>query len=345
MGFFSRLFKKIKTPGQLICPRCLGKGHVDLKDIIRLKKEEEWMAGTCAYCNGFGNIGEDMLSKVPVDAAVLTTDLSESERKDFINTFKGDSFPTNQKRNGCPVLEYNRLWLEDSFLLLLNFFGRENTQQRKVLVPHYSDFPIQYNGTEQSAYDTMKIVATQMEVSFDNIELDFYDDHGQEVSTGSPFGGGVFLEPDKDDQSTGGLYWGQQEHGKYEIWLNRKILSQPESVVATLAHEIAHIKLLGENRIEVNNENLTDLTTVIFGLGIFNANQAFQTYTKIGSYGWQSQGYLSQMEWGYALALLAYVRDERSPAWITHLTPNIKSDFLQGQHFIENNPKLVFQSK
>lgn len=133
------------------------------------------------------------------------------------------------------------------------------------------------------------------------------------------------------------------EDGKYEILLSTKQLLDPESLVATLAHEIAHIKLLGENRIHENNEYLTDLTTVIFGLGILNANNAFKSFRGSNYYEWKSQGYLSQIQWGYSLALFAYIRNEVSPAWINYLTPNIKSDFLQGQQFIEDSRDLVFQ--
>jgi hypothetical protein len=76
-------------------------------------------------------------------------------------------------------------------------------------------------------------------------------------------------------------------------------------------------------------EPLTDLTTMIFGLGIFNANATFQTFKDFVSYGWKSQGYLSQIQWGYALVLFAHVRGEHSPDWISRLTPNVKSDFFQ----------------
>lgn len=342
MSFFSRLLKKVKAPVQLTCPRCLGKGHVDRDDIIRFKQEGKWRTGICAYCNGSGNINQDMLL-IPADATNLTTNLSASERETFIKNYNNPD-PVDPKRDGCPVPESKRLWLEDAFLLLLGFFGKENTQQRKVLIPHYSDFPVRYNGTEQSAYETLKIVATQMELPFDIIELNFYDDRVNKVSSGSPFGDKIYLESHKDDKNAGGYYFGRTEHGNYQIFLSRKKLSIPENMVATLAHEIAHIKLLGENRMSENNEYLTDLTTVIFGLGIFNANAAFQSYKTIDSRGWRSSGYLSQTQWGYALALFAHLRSERSPAWIKYLTPDVENYFLKGQQFIEANPKLVFQT-
>jgi len=101
--------------------------------------------------------------------------------------------------------------------------------------------------------------------------------------------------------------------------------------------------LLGENRIKENDEPLTDLAIVIFGLGIFGANTAFKTAKRRESYSWSSNGYLSQMEWGYALALFAHLRRELSPKWIDHLTPNVKSDFLLGQQFTLANSDTVFK--
>lgn len=335
MNLFSRLLNRSKTPEIVACPRCLGKGHVDKEDIIRLKQQGKWLPGVCAYCKGSGTVDKEILSKVAADATYLINSPSEAERDLIVNKTQLD---------GCPVTEHNRLWLENAFLMLLDFFGKENTQQRRILTPHHHDFPISYDGTDLSAYETMKIVATQMEVPFQSIALVYYNDRIREVSTGSPFDGKIYLGSLEPDQGASGLYWGRTEDGKYEIWLNREILSDSQNLVATLAHEIAHIKLLGEKRIEINNEPLTDLTTIIFGFGIFNANVAFRTFKDFNSQGWSSQGYLSQMQWGYALALFAYIRGQMSPEWIKHLTPNIKSDFLRAQRFILDNSEIVFQN-
>jgi len=243
----------------------------------------------------------------------------------------------------CPINEDNRIWLEKSFLLLLDIFDKEKIKQRKILIPHHSNFPIKYDGSDQTAFDTAKIVAEQMEVDFNEIQLDFYNDGVKQLSTGSPLNGGRVFLSSYDDKGSAGLYFGKLEDEKYHIALERRKLQQPENMVATLAHEIAHIKLLGENRIDENDEKLTDLTTVVFGLGIFNANAAFQTYRTVDASGWRKMGYLTQMEWGYALSLLAYIREEKSPDWIEHLTINVKVDFRQGERFIENNEALIFR--
>ena len=243
--------------------------------------------------------------------------------------------------NRCPISHDNRIWLEKSFSLLLDIFDKEKIRHSKILIPGHSNFPIKYNGNTQTAFDTLKIVAGQMEVEFDEIQLNLYDEGVNAISTGSPWGRSIFLHSDISGKGSAGLYWGKQADNKYHIGLERRKLTQPENMVATLAHELAHIKLLGKSKIKTNDEKLTDLTTVIFGIGIFNANAAFQIIKSGDSIGWRKIGYLTQMEWGYALSLLAYIREEKKPNWIEYLTLNVKEEFKQGERFIENNKDLI----
>lgn len=81
MNIFKRLFKK----PTIQCPRCLGKGHVDLNDIQRLNKELVWNPGKCAYCNGFGKVHEETLSTVSADFSYLTTSISKIEQWKILN--------------------------------------------------------------------------------------------------------------------------------------------------------------------------------------------------------------------------------------------------------------------
>lgn len=224
-----------------------------------------------------------------------------------------------------PIDEATRHWMEDIFLWLIDTFGEEQIRSRQTLRPDPRDFPVKYDGTYEAALETMHIVATQMEVDPESIALN------------------LFLKDD-DTIGAGGLYRGPQD-GKYYIDIEVGMLRDPMSLVAVIAHEIAHIKLLGEGRIEGNNEQLTDLTTIIFGLGIFNANSAFQFNSDKEKTSWSNLGYLSQMEWGYALALYAYIRGERGPDWITHLSKNVKVDFMRSERFIYENENEILKRR
>ena len=69
----------------IVCPRCLGKGHVDYKDIQRLHKTLIWSPGECAYCAGLGKVPSTLPLKVAVDEAYLTVELSAEDRKALID--------------------------------------------------------------------------------------------------------------------------------------------------------------------------------------------------------------------------------------------------------------------
>ena len=56
----------------------------------------------------------------------------------------------NSKKDSCPVDEETRLWLERCMLWLTSSFGKDSIKNRKVLIPDYKDFPIQYNGQHWS---------------------------------------------------------------------------------------------------------------------------------------------------------------------------------------------------
>ncbi len=118
------------------------------------------------------------------------------------------------------------------------------------------------------------------------------------------------------------------------IWLEESRLSDPHSVVSTLAHELGHVHLLADGRCDPttpDHEPLTDLLAVYFGLGIFVANSAIRevNWRSGGWSGWSiaRQGYLSIAEYAHALALYAHARGEHRPRWTKFLRPDVRGLF------------------
>lgn len=244
------------------------------------------------------------------------------------------------KNPECPIPEDIRIWMENSFIWLINQFGEQKIIGIKLLLPAKEDFPINFNGSEDVAYNSLRIVAKQMEVNADNIVLSFYNDNILETEGG--MGHTLFSQQYEDQRYSSGLYSGKGLDGKFSISIERGQLKEPDKLIATLAHEISHIKILGEGRLKENDEYLTDLVTVFFGLGVFTANSSFKFYSQYDRWGYSKQGYLTQQEWGYALALFAYIRrEEKNPAWIKFLSPNIQSDFKKSQQYINYNKDKV----
>lgn len=245
----------------------------------------------------------------------------------------------NKKKNACPIPEDIRIWMENALIWLINQFGEKKILSIKTLLPSQEDFPIQFNATEQMAYDILTVVAKQMDVDPRSIKLDFYNEQLLEIK--SNIGHTLYGQQYEDENYSSGLYKGKNNDNKFSIAIEIGQLKDTDKLVATLAHEIAHIKILGEGRLKENDEYLTDLVTVFFGLGIFNANTAFQFYTSSDKWGYSKQGYLTQKEWGYALALYAYIRKEKKPDWIKYLTLNIQSDFKKSEAYIYDNTDKV----
>jgi len=238
----------------------------------------------------------------------------------------------SNKKVVCPIDLETEKWMTQAFAWLINQFGEGYLKSKNVLVPDQQHFPIRYDGTPASLSETASIVAAQMDINLEKVNLQIYDDNIHEV--------GQFLwtsvEKNQADALSHGLYFDKDEKGRYDIFIERANLSDPENLVATLAHEFSHIKILGERRLEFNDENLTDLTTVVFGLGVFNANAAFREVKSADGFGYKMAGYLTQREWGYAIALYTEFIGESNPDWLKYLGKNVRSDVEKSLHYIRS---------
>lgn len=243
-----------------------------------------------------------------------------------------------KKKNVCPISEDDRKWMENSFLWLMTKFGLEKIRNLNILLPTFEQFPI----TLKSELDIRKvadIVANQMDIDCKCIELGFYSEGN--AYFGGDLGHNLMPSFINGSSYSAGRYLGKNSHGKFIIQIELSQLNNIERLVATLAHEFSHIKILGYELLSFNDEQLTDLVTVFFGLGIFNANSAFRFFSSFNSWSYYSQGYLTQQEWGYALALFSYIRQDRDHSWGKYLTANIRSDLRESLNFIYSNEDKV----
>lgn len=245
--------------------------------------------------------------------------------------------------NEYPINRDMRLWMESAYLWLVQEFGDLTLKNKKILLPDKQYFPVVYDGSMESLLQTASIVSQQMDIDLNEINIETYIEQTHEIPGDNGFS--IFTEVDPDPDNTGlttGRYFGKNENGKFDVFVEERNLQNPQMMVATLAHEFAHIKLLGEERIEENDEHLTDLTTVIFGFGVFNANEAF-SFSK-SFYSWSSfeSGYLKQREWGYALALHTYYLKMENFEWISYLGKNLQSDYKKSLEFMNQNRDKIF---
>lgn len=230
----------------------------------------------------------------------------------------------------CPVDTESREWIEQRMGWLVKVFGRERCQSATVVLPIASFFPDAYDGSEAAVLALTHRVCGYMGIAQETIHVSLYVDQPP-------------VETDGLVQGTRGLY--HEEDGGYRIWLEIQNLCDPLALVATIAHELCHVLLLGQGRIspdEADHEPLTDLLTVFLGLGVITSNAVVRESTsRMGHFSsWQMSrgGYLTMQQYGYALALFARLREGQPKKWVRILRPDVKKAFKQGQRFLAVQP-------
>jgi tetratricopeptide (TPR) repeat protein len=232
----------------------------------------------------------------------------------------------------CPLAADDQHWIEWRMTWLADQFGLERVRRRAVILPTDEFFPEPYEATTEGVRRLLDRVARYMEVEPGRVDLDFY-------SRRKP----VAFNAELIDPHSGaaGIY--DERSGRITIWLEVANLADPVDVVATLSHELAHVHLLGDRRIsdsEPDHEPLTDLLTVFLGLGVFTANAVLRDRNWHAGQ-WEDwsvarKGYLTARLFGYALALFAWYRGERSPGWVRHLRLDAGDSLKKGLRFLEH---------
>lgn len=237
----------------------------------------------------------------------------------------------------CPVDEETRLWLNECFDWLIQELGKDTLEEVDVILPTHDFFPDSYDGSRADIRKMVHRVCEYMDVEPELIELGFYEH--SDASDFHPFA-------EASDKAHAVGTYQMRADGKYLIRLETKQAANPEMLVATIAHELGHVILLGEGRLPEDyeyHEQMTDLVTVFYGLGIFKANSSmvFEQWTNSQYQGWRigGSGYLSEEVFGYALALFCFHRNELKPAWAKYLNTNVRSFMKQSIKFLLVNKK------
>jgi hypothetical protein len=140
------------------------------------------------------------------------------------------------------------------------------------------------------------------------LEIDrFSDAHGE-----------VLLDGRSGGHSGTAAWFAGIRNGVCSFGVDTNQLHDPEGLVGTLAHEVAHAyRTMYELRVsnDALEERLTDLTTVFLGFGVLtvNASQRFRSGTSGAGGSWYSRaesGYLSMQSMSYLLAAQVVARGE-----------------------------------
>jgi hypothetical protein len=236
----------------------------------------------------------------------------------------------------CPVEDRERAWVEESLGWIRGQFG-DGPLSAPVILPTGEYFPPPYSGSDEDVRAAAGKVAGYMGVAREvDVEFSADLDHVRDLQRLIPGGTAQF-------SGAAGVY--TRKGHRQVLTIDRANAGTPARLLAVIAHELGHVRLLGEGRIPADRkdqEPLTDLLTVYLGMGIFTANAAFdfsrlpgyQGYQRVG--GWQAQrlGYLTEQMFGYGLACYAVRRGERQPPWAKYLDTNPRVYLKQGLRYL-----------
>ena len=227
----------------------------------------------------------------------------------------------------CPVAAQFRPWFDARARWLVESLGRDRTRNAVVMLPTQEYLPGAFDASDASIARLYEIVCRHMGVDPAVLRLELIEapsNHEMMRKLGLWDIGGT-------EHFAAGLY-DEQGHPRvrFDLGQDKGLISR----VATLAHEVAHYVLLGEKRLtgkEKDHEQVTEMTTVFLGMGLFNAN-GFLWQKPDGAFG--RLGYFDASHWAYTLALFAWFRGETKPAWAEHLRSDVRTPFERGLRFL-----------
>jgi len=245
-----------------------------------------------------------------------------------------------------PVSDQERLWVDEGFRRLDTMLGKSRMLEAKVILPTDDYFPDPYDKTPAAVEKLFHRICSYMRVDRGRIELEIFRDETEELREVLPYWSG-------GSSGCAGFYQhrtgaegdeGQRDEERMLVALRSTLLKDPPVLIATIAHELGHVILLGGRLMDTrvpDHEPMTDLLTVFLGLGIFGANSVarfrqFQDATR-QSWSMERLGYLSEEVYGYALARFAIERGESKSEWAKHLSTNVRAFFKRSRVWLEKN--------
>lgn len=223
--------------------------------------------------------------------------------------------------------------------LLSNFGGISALRSMDLVLPTGEFFPSTEHNGHSRAQHIFNCVAKHMDVPVEQFEL-----VPQEVSIDPTLGPLMVVQ--NAPNSPAGTFLAEED-GNLRITYDPALLSKPEELIATLTHELCHPLLLAIKEPPPGGaeceEFATDLATVYFGFGVFGANNAFAfqqfSDSATGTQGWSTRrsGYLTEAEWGFALAVYFLLTNNSDKNFDNFLKASVKSYYKKSIKYIVAN--------
>jgi hypothetical protein len=246
-----------------------------------------------------------------------------------------------QRKNEPPITETDKEWVEDSLLWLAELFTPEVFRSLVTVTPDKQYFDHDFTATEDDVDFILERLTSIMNIKPWEIQIMYFSTKPTEISEG--------ISATPSEKLKGGWKSKQSElvdkgFGSKEIWIETGQMNNPIGLIATISVELAKYKLTSEYMVEDHVNLFADLTSLVFGFGIFRANSYFKFNQWQGNthHGWQMQksGGLPEPVIAYVMAWLAHYRDE-DISWKHYLNRTVRKYFDKSYKYIERNKDKI----
>lgn len=234
------------------------------------------------------------------------------------------------------VTPKDQAWVEDMMIQLIIWLGIAPSRQ-PFLTPTSENFPYDNLHAPDQFEQLFEQLCAIWDLDSGEIVVKIFDDVDQQQwSTWTPH---------QDNKRVLGRYYESSllEEKPFYVEVALSNFSDTQRLIAVLAHELAHVKLLGGGYIDEQHpelEPLTDLASIFMGFGIFHAN-VFMTMN-MGSI--SRMGYLANEIISYANALLCYITQDTPDTYTPFLNRNTHTLFINNFKFLAhtNDTRISF---
>jgi hypothetical protein len=147
-----------------------------------------------------------------------------------------------------------------------------------------------------------------------------------------------------------------QSDYRLQVTYSPELVDDPGQLIATFVHEICHALMLTIDRSDPESEPpggweceefATDLLVTLLGFGIFGANAAFQfdqysdPGTGMGGWSTRRSGYLTEIEWAFALAIYFKITGKPLDEANRWLKPGLFKQLKKCTAYLDKNEALL----
>lgn len=248
-----------------------------------------------------------------------------------------------------PVIDISsRKWILDNYAWAMRNCGGGSTfEDIELVLPNNEYFPAKSDDRRElvrSVFENMKKYAGLQDWPIDIIEKE---------GNPNPIVAPTIVVSGAPYEATTKVIFPENDEDMIIISYSLELVNNFERLVSAFAYELssifcAYVEEDPPSDVEFLGHNI-ELTAVFLGFGIILANSAFQyqQYTDVDSQGWtlNAQGYLSQYELTYILAIFSEVKDIDNNLINNFLKKSLRSYFKLARKELKDDPKILWRLK